>query len=45
LLSPDAFKAEQSVLKLQVGDVIRITETDFSALSKAYFAEMRRRFT
>jgi hypothetical protein len=39
------YKAETSVLKLEIGDHIQINETGFSALSKAYFAEIRRRFT
>ncbi len=35
---------EQSVLKLQVGDPIRVTEADFERLSSAFFAELERKF-
>jgi len=34
----------KSVLKLQVGDKIALTEADFARLSKAYFAEIKSRF-
>lgn len=36
---------EESVLKLEVGDTIRLTEDDFERLSKAYFAEVEAKFT
>jgi hypothetical protein len=35
---------EQSVLKLNVGDPIRLNEQDFDRLSTAFFAELRLRF-
>ena len=35
---------EKSVLKLDVGDEVRLTEADFARLSKAYFAELEKRF-
>lgn len=37
-------KPEQSVLKLNVGDPIRITGEQFDRLSAAFFAELERRF-
>ena len=35
---------EQSVVKLHVGDSIRLTEEDFEQLSAAFFAEIERKF-
>jgi hypothetical protein len=35
---------ERSVLKLSVGDSIRLTEEDFERLSGAFLAELERRF-
>jgi hypothetical protein len=35
---------DQSVLKLNIGDPIRLTAADFERLSAAFFAEMERRF-
>ncbi len=35
---------EKSVLKLEVGDEVRLTEADFARLSKAFFAELEKRF-
>lgn len=35
---------ERSVLKLNVGDSIRLTEPEFERLSAAFFAELERRF-
>jgi hypothetical protein len=35
---------ERSVLKLNVGDPIRLTEEEFERLSAAFFAELERRF-
>jgi hypothetical protein len=35
---------ERSVLKLNVGDPIRLTEAEFERLSAAFFAELQRRF-
>ena len=36
---------EKSLLKLQVGDEIRLTEADFVRLSKAFFAEMEKKYS
>jgi hypothetical protein len=33
---------EKSVLKLKVGDVVKLSETDFVRLSKAFFTDSRR---
>jgi len=38
------FSPENSILKLRVGDEIRLTEPDFLHLFKAYFAELEARF-
>ena len=38
------YKPEASVLKLNIGDAIRIDEKQFMALSKAFFAELQRKF-
>ena len=35
---------EQSVLQLEFGDPIRLSEDDFTRLSAAFFAELERRF-
>jgi hypothetical protein len=39
-LNPD-----RSVLKLNVGDPIRLTEEKFERLSAAFFVELKRRFS
>jgi hypothetical protein len=36
--------SERSVLKLHVGDPIRLTEAEFQRLSAAFFAELEHRF-
>ena len=36
--------AQDSVLKLEVGDAIRIDEKAFERLSTAFFAELERKF-
>ena len=38
-LSPEA-----SLLKLKVGDEVRLSEADFARLSKAFFAELEKKF-
>ena len=35
---------EQSVVKLNIGDQIRLSASDFERLSAAFFAEIERRF-
>jgi hypothetical protein len=35
---------EKSVLKLKVGDEVRLSEADFGRLSKAFFAELEKKF-
>jgi len=35
---------ERSVLKLEVGDPIKISAADFERLSAAFFTELERRF-
>jgi hypothetical protein len=35
---------EKSVLKLEVGDEVRLSETDFARLSRAFFAELEKKF-
>jgi hypothetical protein len=35
---------EQSVVKLQIGDKIRLTAEQFERLSAAFFAELERKF-
>jgi len=35
---------EKSVLKLKVGDEVRLSEADFARLSTAFFAELKKRF-
>ena len=39
------YKPEASVLKLQLGDEIRLDEKRFRRLSDAFFAELERKFT
>ena len=36
---------EKSLLKLQVGDEVRLTEADFVQLSKAFFAEIEKKYS
>src|SRR6058998_1812211 len=36
---------EKSLLKLQVGDEIRLTEADFVRLSRAFLAEMEKKYS
>ncbi len=38
------YKAEQSVLGLEIGDAITLTEADFAKLAKAFFAEVEAKF-
>jgi hypothetical protein len=38
------FVPDQSVLKLDIGDTINLTEHDFERLSDAFFAELERKF-
>ena len=38
------FKAANSVLKLQIGEEINLTESDFVLLFKAFFAEIETKF-
>jgi hypothetical protein len=35
---------ETSLLKLKVGDEVRLSEADFARLSKAFFAELEKKF-
>lgn len=35
---------EKSILKLNIGDPIKLSESDFGRLSTAFFAELQRRF-
>jgi hypothetical protein len=35
---------DEAVVKLKVGDRIRLTEKDFERLSAAFFAELERKF-
>jgi hypothetical protein len=35
---------DESVLGIDVGDTIKLTEDDFKKLSKAFFEELKRRF-
>lgn len=39
------YRAEASVLKLAIGDEIRLDEGRFRVLADAYFAEIQARFT
>jgi hypothetical protein len=39
------YKADDAVLKLEVGDEIRVDEARFGELAKAYFFEIEKRFT
>ena len=39
------YTADTSVLKLDVGDKIRLTSGDFDRLAAAFFAELEQRFT
>ena len=36
---------EKSVLKLKVGDEVKLTEADFVKLSKAFFAELEEKYS
>ena len=36
---------EKSLLKLQVGDQVRLTEADFVRLSRAFFAEIEKKYS
>ena len=36
---------EKSLLKLQVGDQVRLTESDFVRLSRAFFAEIEKKYS
>src|SRR5207247_7405469 len=36
---------ERSLLKLQVGDEVRLTEADFVRLSKGFFAEIEKKYS
>ncbi|MDV7083449.1 hypothetical protein GXW84_02800 [Rhodococcus sp. IEGM 248] len=38
------YVSDQSVLKLEIGDRIRVSADDFERLSAAFFAELRSRF-
>ena len=38
------FIPEQSVLQLEIGDPIRLSQGDFERLSAAFFAELERKF-
>jgi len=38
------YDPDESVVKLQVGDPIKLTESDFERLSSAFFRELERRF-
>jgi len=38
------FSPAKSILKLQVGDEIKLTETDFFLLFRAFFAEIETKF-
>jgi hypothetical protein len=38
------YKPETSVLKLKIGDPIRLDDAQFTALSKAFFTEIQRKF-
>jgi hypothetical protein len=35
---------EKSILKLKVGDEVRLSEADFARLSKAFFGELEKKF-
>jgi hypothetical protein len=48
VLAPDKiikYKPETSVLKLEIGDEIRLDEAQFRALFEAYFSELEAKFT
>jgi hypothetical protein len=38
------FVADESVLKLEIGDPIRLTASDFERLASAFFAELEEKF-
>ena len=38
------YDPDESVVKLQIGDPIKLTESDFERLSSAFFAELERKF-
>lgn len=38
------YNSAKSTLKLPIGDEIKLTESDFVLLSKAFFAEMKSKF-
>ncbi len=39
------YSPEKSVVKLQIGDEIKLTESAFAALFKAFFAEIETKFS
>ncbi len=39
------FKPETSVLKLQIGDEIRLDDAQFSLIFRAFFTEIQQKFT
>ena len=43
--SPDSICHRKGLLKLQVGDEVRLTEADFVRLSKGFFAEIEKKYS